>query len=73
MTAAGVSAGIELGLLLAASPAGKQTARSLQLLLGYDPHPPYDSGSAASAPQEMVSTMRALRHSILDRAANPEI
>jgi putative intracellular protease/amidase len=65
VTAAGASAGIELGLCLAAELADEQRARALQLLLGYDPHPPYDSGSAATAPAAMVASMRALRHFIL--------
>jgi putative intracellular protease/amidase len=73
LTAAGASAAIELGLRLAAELAGEQTARALQLLLGYDPHPPYDCGSVASAPTEMVTTMRALRHFILTGAPAPEI
>jgi transcriptional regulator GlxA family with amidase domain len=61
VTAAGVSAGIEMGLRLAAAIAGSQTAQGIQLLLGYDPHPPFDCGSVDTAPAELVTSMRALR------------
>jgi transcriptional regulator GlxA family with amidase domain len=44
VTAAGVSAGIDLGLWLAGRIAGAQTAEAIQLLIEYDPQPPFDSG-----------------------------
>jgi putative intracellular protease/amidase len=71
MTAAGTSAGIELGLRLAAEVAGEQTARALQLLLAYDPRPPYGGGSVATAPAPMVRAMRSLRHFILTGTPTP--
>ncbi len=40
MTAAGVSAGIDMALLLAAKISGQQVAETLQLGLEYDPQPP---------------------------------
>ena len=48
-TAAGVSAGIDLALLLAARIAGEDVARAIQLRIEYDPQPPFDSGSAETA------------------------
>lgn len=48
-TAAGVSAGIDLALLLAARIAGADIARAIQLRIEYDPQPPFDSGSAETA------------------------
>ncbi len=54
MTAAGVSAGIDMGLTLAAELWGVETAQSLQLANEYDPQPPFDAGSAASAPPHLV-------------------
>lgn len=51
VTAAGVSAGIDLGLWLAGQIAGEKTAKAIQLAIEYDPKPPYDEGhwSKASA------------------------
>jgi putative intracellular protease/amidase len=49
MTAAGVSAGIDMALQLVAIEYGEDVAKSVQLLIEYDPHPPLDSGSTAKA------------------------
>jgi putative intracellular protease/amidase len=55
VTAAGVSAGIDMALTLAAEIAGVDFARTLQLMIEYDPHPPFDSGSPAKAGPETVN------------------
>ena len=49
ITAAGVSAGIDMALTLAAKLAGADTARAIQLQIEYDPQPPFDSGSPGKA------------------------
>jgi putative intracellular protease/amidase len=54
VTAAGVSAGIDMALSLAAQIAGDEAAQAIQLLMEYDPQPPFDSGSLAKAPPEAV-------------------
>ena len=59
VTAAGVSAGIDMGLTLAAELWGEQTAQQFQLALEYDPQPPFDTGAPEKAPAEMVEAMRA--------------
>ena len=41
----GVTAGIDFGLTVAAELAGEEVAKSIQLVLEYDPQPPFDSGS----------------------------
>jgi putative intracellular protease/amidase len=69
VTAAGVSAGIEMGLTLAAAIAGRRTAEAIQLLVEYDPQPPFDCGSVETAPAELVTSMRALRAFIVNGAA----
>ncbi|MEU5852640.1 hypothetical protein [Saccharopolyspora shandongensis] len=48
-TAAGVSAGIDMGLRLAAELWGEDTAKMTQLILEYDPQPPFDTGSPEKA------------------------
>lgn len=55
ITAAGVSAGIDMALYLADTLTGTQAAQTVQLLLEYDPHPPFDMGSPAKASQEVLA------------------
>jgi putative intracellular protease/amidase len=68
LTAAGASAGIEMGLTLAAAIAGRRTAEAIQLLVEYDPQPPFDCGSVETASAELVTSMRALRGFIINGA-----
>ncbi len=53
MTGAGVSAGIDLALTLAADIAGPEVAQTIQLAIEYDPHPPFDSGAPSKAPKQI--------------------
>ena len=50
----GVTAGIDFGLTVAAELAGEEVAKSIQLVLEYDPQPPFDSGSPEKAGPERV-------------------
>ena len=59
ITAAGVSAGIDMALVLAARVAGEEVAQAIQLGIEYDPQPPFDSGSVAKAAPETVEAVRA--------------
>jgi transcriptional regulator GlxA family with amidase domain len=63
ITAAGVSAGIDMALTLAAHIAGEQTAQAIQLSIEYEPQPPFDCGSPAKAPNEIVALVRAAAES----------
>ncbi len=58
ITAAGVSAGIDMALRLAELIAGPVAAQAIQLAIEYDPQPPFDSGSPAKAPDEVVELVR---------------
>jgi len=58
VTAAGVSAGIDMALTLAGRIAGDDVAQAIQLMIEYDPHPPYDAGSPDRAPAEIVDHLR---------------
>jgi len=60
ITAAGVSAGIDMALALAARLADQTTAEALQLALEYDPRPPFDCGSPAKSTMEALVRARAL-------------
>jgi putative intracellular protease/amidase len=59
VTAAGVSSGIDMALTLAGRLAGDETAQAIQLMIEYDPQPPYDAGSADRAPAEIVTRLRS--------------
>jgi transcriptional regulator GlxA family with amidase domain len=59
ITAAGVSAGIDMALMLVARIAGERLAQAIQLGIEYDPQPPFDTGSRAKAPPELVEFLRA--------------
>jgi transcriptional regulator GlxA family with amidase domain len=59
VTAAGVSAGIDMGLTLAGRLAGDEVAQSIQLMLEYDPQPPYRAGSPGAAPAAVTARFRA--------------
>ena len=54
----GVTAGIDFGLTVAAELAGEEVAKSIQLVLEYDPQPPFDSGSPEKAGPERVKRIR---------------
>src|SRR4051812_28527839 len=59
ITGAGVSAGIDMALTLAARIAGDDAARAIQLGIEYDPQPPFDAGSVAKADPALVIAIRA--------------
>jgi transcriptional regulator GlxA family with amidase domain len=58
VTAAGVSAGIDMALALAAEVAGEDIAHAIQLGIEYDPQPPFDSGAPHKAPPAIVELLR---------------
>jgi cyclohexyl-isocyanide hydratase len=56
--AAGVTAGIDGALQLVAELRGDAAAQAIQLYMVYAPEPPFDAGTPASAPPEIVAAMR---------------
>ncbi|MDQ6927172.1 MAG: DJ-1/PfpI family protein [Actinomycetota bacterium] len=54
ITAAGVSAGIDMALRLTQMIAGDDIAQAIQLVMEYDPQPPFDAGSPDRAPAHIV-------------------
>ncbi|HXF12350.1 MAG TPA: DJ-1/PfpI family protein [Terriglobales bacterium] len=52
VTAAGVSAGIDLALWLAGEIHGRECAEAIQLVIEYDPHPPFNTGHMSKASKE---------------------
>ncbi len=70
----GVTAGIDFGLTVAAELAGEEVAKSIQLVLEYDPQPPFDTGSPEKAGTERVKRIRERLAPLLEsrRKANAE-
>ncbi|MEU3458946.1 DJ-1/PfpI family protein [Streptomyces sp. NPDC006733] len=59
VTSAGVSSGIDMALALAGRIAGRSTAEAIQLMIEYDPQPPFDAGSLDKAPQAAKDLLKA--------------
>lgn len=57
LTAAGVSSGIDMALHLVNREMGEEAAQAIQLAIEYDPQPPFDSGSPAKAPPQIVEAV----------------
>jgi len=60
ITAAGVSSGIDMALRLAELLTDADTARAMQLVIEYDPDPPFDAGSVEKAGERVVSRVKEL-------------
>jgi transcriptional regulator GlxA family with amidase domain len=60
ITAAGVTAGIDMALHLVGREAGPEVAQAVQLGIEYDPDPPFDSGSPEKASAEIVELVTAV-------------
>jgi transcriptional regulator GlxA family with amidase domain len=63
VTAAGVTAGIDMALHLVGREAGPEVAQAVQLGIEYDPDPPFDSGSPEKASPEIVEAVTAFSRS----------
>jgi transcriptional regulator GlxA family with amidase domain len=60
ITAAGVSAGIDMALYLVGRELGPEVAQAVQLGIEYDPSPPFDAGSPDKAPAPIVEAVSAI-------------
>jgi cyclohexyl-isocyanide hydratase len=70
ITAAGVTAGIDFALALAAELIDPSVAQRIQLAIEYDPSPPFDSGSPDSAPAAVRDAVaRASQRTLAERRA----
>ncbi len=67
--AAGVTAGIDGALRLAAELRGDDAARAIQLYMAYAPEPPFDSGTPETAPAAILAQAR---RSVADITAKRE-
>lgn len=60
ITGGGVTAGVDFGFVLAAEIAGETVARRIQLLIEYDPKPPFEGGTPERSRPEDVARTREL-------------
>jgi transcriptional regulator GlxA family with amidase domain len=68
ITAAGVSAGIDMALMLTEIIAGTDYAQAVQLDMEYDPQPPLDAGHPRSAPAAVTTRLRDMYQAMLEQA-----
>jgi transcriptional regulator GlxA family with amidase domain len=73
VTAAGVSSGIDMALILAARIAGDEVAQGIQLSIEYDPQPPFTAGSPQTAPPHIVARLRERQRERLQRDGGPDV
>ncbi|CAN5473665.1 DJ-1/PfpI family protein [soil metagenome] len=64
ITGGGITAGIDFGLHVAALLRGEHTAQEIQLMMEYNPQPPFASGSPFTADPALVQQVRTTRRSI---------
>ncbi|MBI5131226.1 MAG: DJ-1/PfpI family protein [Rhodopseudomonas palustris] len=58
ITGGGVTAGIDFALTLAALLADRTTAQAIQLMLEYNPAPPFNAGSPDTAPEDVLKMLQ---------------
>lgn len=63
----GVTAGIDFGLTVLAALRGDEVAKSTQLMLEYEPVPPFDSGTPERASEEITRQVATIvRQSVVE-------
>lgn len=67
ITGGGITAGIDFGLAVAARLRGERAAQEIQLMMEYNPQPPFSSGSASTADPALVQAVRAERQQVQGR------
>lgn len=60
LTGGGITAGIDFALMLASKLCGEQFAQTLQLILEYDPEPPFPGGSPQHAAPEILQLAQSI-------------
>lgn len=67
ITAGGVTAALDFGLRVAAEIAGTQVAERVQLMIEYDPAPPFRSGHPRSADPKLVDSVKRTLATVHER------
>jgi len=60
ITGGGVTAGIDFALAIVDELHGRETAEAIQLMIEYDPHPPFDAGSPKRARPAVLARIKAM-------------
>lgn len=68
LTGGGVTAGLDVALTLAAQLADETTAKRIQLVLEYDPQPPFKAGSPQGAGEALTTQVLNSRAPVLAKA-----
>lgn len=63
ISAAGVSAGIDMALYLVSILVNDEQAKAAQLSIEYDPHPPFDSGNYLTADKDVIALSEKIMES----------
>ena len=66
ITGGGVTAGIDFGLVLAGMLCGEETAKTLQLLMEYNPAPPFNAGSPENAGVVLVENVKKFGEQLIE-------
>jgi cyclohexyl-isocyanide hydratase len=66
ITGGGVTAGIDFGLVVAAKLCSEETAKTIQLLLEYNPAPPFNAGSPENAGEVLVEQVKKFGQPLLE-------
>ena len=66
ITGAGVTSGLDFAFTVLAVLSGAEAAQALQLMLEYDPAPPFDSGHPRVASKQLVDQVRAKAATMLE-------
>jgi cyclohexyl-isocyanide hydratase len=66
ITGAGVTSGIDFGLTLLGLLCGEDVAKMTQLMMEYDPKPPFNAGTPETAGKETVETLMRFGKPMID-------
>lgn len=66
ITGGGVTAGIDFGLVVVGKLCGEETAKMIQLLLEYNPAPPFNAGSPESAGEILVEQVKKFGEQLIE-------
>ncbi|MEG4273869.1 MULTISPECIES: DJ-1/PfpI family protein [unclassified Microcoleus] len=66
ITGGGVTAGIDFGLVVVGKLCGEETAKMIQLLLEYNPAPPFNAGSPETAGEILVEQVKKFGEQLIE-------
>lgn len=65
ITGGGVTAGLDFGLVVVNQLCGEETAKMIQLILQYDPEPPFNVGSPVKAGEDLVKQVTTFGQDVI--------